>query len=446
MTAAAKKKKLILKDKNLYKGLFILALPLMLSNLLKAVHDFIDTLFLGSVADSVTSQAAVAIVSPLIGGVLALFTGISIGVVSCVSRAVGQGDKAKAKKFAGSAVTVSILLSAAMWAVTYFACPLLLRLLSDGAAYESAVVYIRVRSFEIPAFALGEVFRGYRQAQGDTVAPVAVSAVSVVVNIALTWLLVHLGFGIFGAGLATMISQYAALPLCVIGLAKSKKYLTVPFKSLLPKDVLKPLLKVSAPAAVSGALAQIGFLVLQYFIRCYGNETIAAFSVCNRICNILIVPVSALGSILTAFIGQNLGNASDQRAWQSYRCSRNLTLVLMAALGMILFFLRGPVISLLSNDEGVRSAAGEYIIWCAATLPLIGMFQNYCGAYNGYGKTGFTFILESVRLWALRLPLVLLLGFFGLGRAGLWYAMAASNILVCILGHILLKRAKAKPK
>lgn len=442
-----KKKRLILEDKNIYKGLGILALPLMLSYFFKAVHDLIDTFFVGQLENSVQSQAAIAISSPLINAILALFTGLGIGVVALVSRAVGRRDKAKAKRLTGSALTVGLILSAASFALCFWACPPLLRFFASGETLSLADMYVRVRAFELPAFAIAEVFRGCRQAQGDTVAPVIYSGVSVAVNIALTAVLVNLGFGLYGAAIATVISQYAAAPLCALGLFRSKKYLTVTPRSLIPKAAeIKPLLKTSAPAAVSGALASVGFLVLQYFVRGHGDETVAAFSICNRITNILVVPAFALGSVLTAFIGQNLGGGSAARAEKAYAASRNLTLIITAAAGTAVYFARAPLIALLTSDAEVHSAAGEYMLYAAAAMPLVGLFQNYCGAYNGYGKTGYTFVMESARLWALRLPLVALFNALGMGRAGIWYAMVASNVLICVLGFILYRIVKRKSR
>ena len=446
--AAQEKERLILADKNLYKGLFKLALPVMLANLLRAVYDLVDTFFLGGIADAVNAQAAVAIASPLINAAAALFMGLAIGLVAVMSRAVGEGDKRAARAFAGNAAAFGLILSLVVTAVIFFACPPLLRGLTDGKTLEYAFIYIRVRAFELPAVMTFELFRGARQAQGDTVTPVAYSSISVALNIGLTALFVFSGLGIFGASLSTVISQWAVVPLCAVGLFKSKKYLTSRAADLMPKkETMLPLLKVSVPSAVSGATAAIGFLVLQYLVRGYGDGVIAAFSVCNRITNILTVPIAALGAVLTAFIGQNLGNGNGRRALASYKASRNAAVLLMTVLAAAMFFCRAPVINLLSRDDGVREAALEYIVWALASLPLLGLFQNYCGGCNGYGKTGYTFIMEGARLWALRLPLVLLFNKFApFGRAGIWYAMMISNAVICILGFVLLKIATRKQK
>ena len=73
-----KKSYLILKEKNLYKAFLILALPVFFANLLKSVHDLIDTYFIGGLDNSVDAQAGISITWPLINIFLSFSVGLSI--------------------------------------------------------------------------------------------------------------------------------------------------------------------------------------------------------------------------------------------------------------------------------------------------------------------------------------------------------------------------------
>ena len=70
---------------------------------------------------------------------------------------------------------------------------------------------------------------------------------------------------------------------------------------------LKTMVKIAAPSAGSQALSSLGFLVLQAVILSYGDEVAAAFSNGNKVSNMLLMPVMALGSVLAAYVGQNIG-------------------------------------------------------------------------------------------------------------------------------------------
>ena len=79
--------------------------------------------------------------------------------------------------------------------------------------------------------------------------------------------------------------------------------------------------------------------------------------------------------------------------------------------------------------------------------PLMSLFQNYVGVFNGSGNTRFSFVVETARLWAIRLPLILFFkNFTDLGRSGIWMAMVISNLIILILAEVLFKKIDFKPK
>ena len=65
--------------------------------------------------------------------------------------------------------------------------------------------------------------------------------------------------------------------------------------------------RLALPSASSQALSSLGFLILQAVILDYGEVVSAAFSIGNKISNLLLMPIMALGSVLAAFVGQNIG-------------------------------------------------------------------------------------------------------------------------------------------
>ena len=88
----------------------------------------------------------------------------------------------------------------------------------------------------------------------------------------------------------------------------------------------------------------------------------------------------------------------------------------------------------------------EYMFWVLLTQPLMSLFQNYLGVFNGSGKTVYAFWMSTCRLWAVRLPLILCFRHFtGVGPSGVWYAMVISNFIILILGALLFRRVDFAP-
>ena len=89
---------LLLYEKKLYKAFAIMAMPIFLSNLLKSLHDLVDTYFIGQMANSTAAQAAISIAWPFINILLCFSAGLSVGGVAIISRHLGMGDKQKARE------------------------------------------------------------------------------------------------------------------------------------------------------------------------------------------------------------------------------------------------------------------------------------------------------------------------------------------------------------
>lgn len=440
---------LLLNEPNLYKSFLILSLPIFGANFLRAFNDMVDTYFIGQIPDSVAAQAGISSAWPPLSILQSFQVGFGIAGVAVISQLLGAGKRDKARENAGILFLLSIVLGIVINALTYIIAPHAMTLIgAQGAAHTCAVQYLRIRSFEMLAFFLFGTFQAVRQAQGDTSTPVLLSVISIVINIILTAVFVRgMGLGAFGAGLATMIGQVAVAPVCLYLLFSKKQslHLTRRCLHLHPEDTMN-LVRISMPAAGSQALSSLGFLVLQMVVISYGDEVTAAFSIGNKIASLLLMPVIALGTVLAAYVGQNIGAGNPDRARNACRVSRNLGLTISIAGCLILLPFRAWLVSLLTNDPLTRSFATVYVFWTLLTQPLMALFQNYIGIFNGAGRTRYSMILSSSRLWLIRLPLLLIFKLFtDIGSSGIWYAMVLSNFLILLVGARLYRKIDFAP-
>ncbi|MEG0899595.1 MAG: MATE family efflux transporter [Oscillospiraceae bacterium] len=438
------KQELLLNEPNLYKSFTILATPVFLSNFLKSFHDVVDTFFIGQIPNSVAAQAAISISWPL----LAIFTSLSIGFsvagVSIISQNLGADKNEDAKKYSGLLFTMALMLGAIINVFLYASAPFVMKMMgAEGDVLACAITYIRVRSFEMLFLMIFTAYQSMRQASGDMSSPVYLSSMAVILNIFLTWLMVNvLNMGIFGAAFSTLISQIIITPFALYLSFHPNCSLYVSLSDLkidIPK--IKLLFNVAMPAALGQAISSLGFLVLNALILDYGPVVVAAFSNGNKISNMLLMPVGALGTVQAAYIGQNIGANNKERAMAAYKTGRNLGLIISVIGCLILYPFREASAALLSNSGEVIAVTVEYMIWVILLQPLMAMFQNYMGTFNGAGMTKYTMIFSLARLWLLRLPLILFFkNFTDFGRSGIWYSMVLSNLIILILGHYFLKK------
>ncbi len=440
---------LLLSAPNLYKSFLTLSLPIFGANFLRAFNDMVDTYFIGQIPDSVAAQAGVSSAWPPLSILQSFQVGFGVAGVAIISQLLGAGKRETARSHAGILFLVSVILGIATNLLTYLVAPGAMTLIgAQGATHACAVAYLRIRSFEMLPFFIFGAFQAIRQAQGDTATPVYLSVIAILLNIVLTALFVRgMGMGAVGAGLATMIGQVAIVPICLYLLFSPRQPLHLRRDCLrLPPAETMHLFKVSMPAAGSQAFSSLGFLVLQMVVVSYGDEVTAAFSIGNKIASLLLLTSMALSSVLSAYVGQNIGAGNPERARAACKVSRNLGLAISIVGCAILFPFRTWLVALLTNDPLTQHFAEAYVFWTLLTQPLMALFQNYLGIFNGSGNTRYALIFSSARLWVIRLPLLLLFKLFtDIGSSGIWYAMVISNFLILILGAWFYRRVDFEP-
>ncbi len=434
---------LILKEPKILKGMIILSLPVLVSNILRSLHDVVDTFFLNMLPDSSAAIGAVGTTWAMLATFLAISVGLSVAGISIISQYVGakkvQDASLYASKLLGLAVGFGILLNI----IIYFGAPLFMTWMgAKDIVHTYGTQYLTIRSFEMIYLFVFSIFASMRQAIGDTKSPVIITVISLVLNIILTPIFVFtLNMNVIGAALATLIANVITLPIVLYMIFNKKAELHVEVKDLVYNhSMTKKIIKVAIPVTAGNALSSFGFVILQAMILGFGIETAAAFSVGNRISSFFLMPGSSLGSVLSSYIGQNMGAGNTKRAIQSYRISRNATLIIMSASSVVALPFVRPLASLLSSGETLRLAS-EYLIFLFLTQPFMALYNSYCGVFDGSGNTRLSFLMHTIRLWVFRIPVVLILHeFTNLGSSAIWICMLLSNFLISILGYFLMKR------
>jgi len=453
-----KKSQLILYKNPIWKGLLYLSFPVFLVNILKTLHDIVDGIFLGLV-DGVTEtgtalatsmQSAVALTWPIFFVFTSFGMGLSVAGNALIGQYVGKGDYETAKKYSNNTVFISIFLGLVFTIIAYVLAPYILALMgAKGTDLEFAITYLRIRSFELPILFLIFSFEAVRRATGDTVTPVVINAIGIVLNIILTPILVlSLNMGVSGAALSTVLSYVIILPIVVYFLLKSKKSLTVNFNvKHLNKTIIKDIFDIGIPASTGQSIQAVGFVILNSLIYAYGTDVSAAFYIGNRISSLVMFPVSAVSSIVAIYIAQNIGAENIVRAKRTVKEGMIVSVLMMIIGVSILLPFSESIVHLFSQDSATIAQAKTYVFWIGIGLPLMALFQVYLSSFQGSGETKKSFVLAIVRLWVFRLPMILLANrYTDLGPMGIWYAMLASNVLGAIVGALLYRKVKFLPK
>lgn len=310
---------------------------------------------------------------------------MTIAATSLVGQSVGQDDSEGGKVFITQFFTLSIVSGVFFALVGYFMAPTIIGLMggAEGDLFNYSVEYLQIIFLETPLLFLFHVYKSMREGTGDTKSPTIFLGVSVGLNMVLDPIFILvLGFGVKGAAIATVLSKALVVGFMLIKMFDKKELVHVDLKALKPNiKVLRNLLRVGLPASAGYTMTAIGFTIMHSFIVSYGDNTVAAFGLGNRITNIVMMPAFGLGAALAAFISQNIGGAGQfDRAKKSVFTTMGLGGVSMLAAGSYLIYtFRISLIHIFISEPEVVQLSQDYIVILALIFPLMAVLQTCLG-------------------------------------------------------------------
>jgi len=430
-----KNQELILEG-DINKAILVLAGPIMMNNVVQSIYDVTDTYFVSQLGS--IPMAAMTLVWPVVFLFLAIGIGINIAGTSLIAQYIGDGRKEEARRIAGEIISISFILSLTLGLPAAILSPQLVSFMGgEGEVLHNGVAFLRIMLIGMPSLFLFLAYSSILQGQGDTFTPMKLKLTSLILNIILDPLLIFtFNFGIAGAAIATVFSRgiFAAYGLSTLFKAKDDK-LKLTLADLRPSKKVIKLIKVGLPNCVGQSMAAFGFMFLNMFIIAYGNETIAAFGIGNRISSFVMMPAMGIGTALATVVGQNLGADQIKRARKAVKSSSLISASIMGGAGLLFYNFIPELTGFFTSEEIVFNQTVDYLRLIVLTLPLMGFFQVFIGTYQGSGHTIYAMIMMVGRLWALRIPLILFFReFTTFGATGVWYAMVLSNFFISLLG------------
>lgn len=434
------KRELILKG-NMNRVILTLALPVMINNLIHTFYNLADTYFVGKLGT--TEIAAMQFVWPMIFLMISLGAGLSMAATTLISQYIGSNQKGEAQKIGAQIISFSFVFSLVLGVIGYLLAPAILVAMGlSGDILRCAIAYIRVMFLGSPTMFLMFSYNAIKTGMGDTYSPMVMGGFSVLLNIILDPIFIFtLDMGIGGAAIATVLAQGIFGIYSVFSLFSSKNDFKLNAIDLKFNDeILKKLIKIGLPSSLGQSTEALGFMVLNIFIISFGEVTLTAFAIGNRINGLILMPAMGIGSALAAIVGQNLGAGNIERTKKAVRSSLKLSTLFLVIAGIPLIYFSKEVIQIFTNDPLVIQQGTYYLQLITISIPLMGIFQVFIGTFQGSGHSILSMIMMMSRLWLFRLPLILILkNYTNLAENSVWYSMVFSNLITCIIGYIMYK-------
>ena len=411
---------------NLTKAILTLSIPVIFNSLIQTMYNLTDTFWLGKIGTE--HMAAITLVSPIQSIVVNFGTGITAAGAILIAQYVGAKDEDNANRMVGQLFSCAMLFSIICSLACMLTTPSIVRWLgAEGNVYTYGKTYLQIVIMDMPFLFMINLFSAVNQAQGDTVRPLLLNIVGVVLNMILDPLfMVVMGWGITGAALATLLAKVPCALIAFYSLIKASNPIHINLKNLkFEKKKIMQIIKIGLPTAVGGSTMQFGFLLMSKNVLAYGPIAVAAYGIGNRVNGLITTASNAMGSATSTIVGQNAGAGQYERADKGYRLARNMIVVFLLIGGIILSreAIAAPIVKIFSSDEEVIRLGMQYLVILAIYCWTNGVYNTTMGLFQGTGHTMITMAIDASRLWIFRfVTLYICESVLHLGVQSVWYS------------------------
>ena len=374
---------------SLWRKIFGFSVPLMFSNVLQVVFNISDVAVVGKFAGAI-ALGAVGSTSILITLFTGIFQGLGGGVNVLTALHMGSGHQKAVRETVHTAAILCLLLGIfAAAAGIASSMPVLKALNTKPELIEDAVLYLRIYLLGMPALAMYNCGSAILSAAGDTKRPLYYLTFSGIVNVLLNlFLVIVCRLGVMGVAVASVIAQYISAGLVLRLLLTIKDNYRLQRKYLrITKDKAYHILRLGIPTACQYALFAIANLFVQVSVNSFDHIVVEGNSAATNADAIVYDMMAAFYTACASFIAQNYGAGNRKRILNSYFISLLYSFLVGLILGLGLFILRVPFLSLFASDKAVIDAGMTRISIMALSYCISAFMDCTTAASRALGKS-----------------------------------------------------------
>ncbi len=438
-------------------GLFRLAWPLVLGNLLQTVYNLADMFWVGRVSPE--AVAAVSLMFPLSWLFISTAIGVTAATIALVSQFVGAGNDRRADAVVGQSVLLASIAGTVLALFGYVFRRPLLRWIGadqDPLVFADALAYIEIIFLTLPLTFLFFAFRASLQGAGDTKTAMWIVAISAGVNVVLDpflilgwWIVPELGTR--GAGWATFLSRLLAAVVGIGILLAGSWGIRLRPRDLFPDpQLLRKLIDIGYPATVDGWAQSFAAVVIAALVAAFGPVATAAYGIGIRMMSISWAVAGAVGQAAATGVGQNIGATQADRAMHTALLATATTMGLLFVAGAAVWLFPAPAMRVFVDDPAVIDEGVRFLRIVALSWAFAGGLMVIQGGFRGAGNTRVAMVLSLLSRWGFRFPIAIVVAFgwvvtvpvlgdisiagFDFGIVGLWWSYAISAVVSFAIG------------
>ena len=399
--------------------------------------NLVDTYFVSLIGTQ--ELAAMSFTFPVVGLVINLCFGLSIGVTATLSRVIGAGNEERAQVLAGHALIFATLLSVSLAIITLLGQSAVFRLMgADDLLIPLLTDYIFWWALGLPFLVVLIVNNSILRSRGDSKTPMRIMLMAAFLNALFDPILIF-GWGpipalqLEGAAIATMLARMILFGISVRYVMKHGVVFTqLNSKALL--ESLRPIMSVGIPASITNALTPFSAGLITAVIALHGAETIAGYGMAVRLEGLFLLVPMVMGGALSPVVGQNWGAHLNHRVIEALGVARKVSIIWGIFILIIVEIFASSFAHFFSHDLLVRDSFTIYLRIISLSYVFQGLISAANATFNAIDRPFKATLVSLLNSLLLALPLVYL-GHYIYGFTGIVIGLLTARIISGLLAN-----------
>lgn len=454
-------KPIIRADRGMLVTILALAWPTMLEQLMQTAVQYIDTAMVGSLGTQATAAVgSTGTVNWLIGSTI---SAVGIGFLSYISKALGAGRQAAAKRAVSQAVLATLVLGIFFTIITVsLSGRIPVWMQADVSIRDMASRYFLILYLPMLPRTASIIFGTVLRSAGDTKSPMKIGLVVNLINIVLNFLLIYpvretmlfsrrftvwgAGLGVIGAAVASALA-FTIGGICITCVLWKHPLVSPRGQKFTPDpEILRPCLKVAVPNMLQRFGTSLGYVAFAAMINSLGETSTAAHTIANTVESAFYIPGYGMQTAAATLAGNACGANDEKRMRSLASMLIPLETVLMVGSGACLFLAAPALMRIFSGSDTVVQLGAAVLRMVAVSEPFYGFSIIIEGFMMGVGRTKAPLVYNITGMWFVRiLGTFLCTQLLGLGLISAWACMIAHNLLLFVLFLICYVRGTWNP-
>lgn len=423
--------------------LLTLSLPMMLSMMVQALYNIVDSIFVAQLNES--ALTAVSLAFPIQSFLIAVGSGTGVGINARLSRKLGEKKQDEVNITAGNAVFIALVYAVIFAVLGQLICrPFYSAMTKDAEIWQYGVDYIYV--VLTCGFALIFQMTGERllQSTGKTVYSMITQGVGAIINIILDPIMIFglCGFpamGTKGAAIATVLGQFVAAVLGLTFNLRINKEISFGRRYIKPdKDTIKAIYAVGLPSIVMQSVSSVMNFGMNKILLQFSSTAAAAFGIYFKLQSFVFMPIFGMNNGVVPIIAFNFGARKPDRIKETFRLAAMYATGIMLC-GLLVFeFLPGPLLRLFNASDNLY-AIGTLALRIIAIHFIFAGYDIICSSmFQALGHGLKSLWVSLVRQLIVLLPAAFILA-KAFGLDAVWFSFPIAEIASLVLSTIFIR-------